>query len=111
MTTHDRLLLLPLSALLLLLGAGAPGCGGTTTGAATVESVCTLCGASGSTLDGCIKQGNSLQAASEKAGCADQFQAYIDCAAEKGTCEGDELTGDEACKAEFNALDTCGVHL
>jgi hypothetical protein len=93
----------PLTIVSLLTGALTMGCGG-----ATVEDVCNTCPANSKDVASCISEGNSAQADAEKAGCGAEFQAEVDCAHEKATCDAGGHLKVDVCDAESNAVDKCG---
>ncbi|MEP7122764.1 MAG: hypothetical protein ABJE95_17700 [Byssovorax sp.] len=96
--------LLSLTVLALSTGALTLGCGG-----ATVDDVCNACPADAKDAASCVQEGNAERTLADKAGCGSEFQALIDCAHDKGTCDAKGHLQAEVCNPEANAVEKCGA--
>ncbi len=91
------------SILVVFSGALAIGCGST-----TVSDVCNLCPRSGKVIKDCVAEGSNEEILAQRAGCAEEFQAFLDCIDAKGTCGTTDSINTEACNAEADVVDKCG---
>ena len=97
MTSHPHRLLT--AALLLLTASLVVGCG------KKIEAVCEeKCGSDAAT---CISKGEASEATAEERGCESEFESYVSCADEKGTCTNGTLDATAPCAAELEELGTC----
>jgi hypothetical protein len=96
----NRRLLVPVQTLLSITAATlVSACS-----SASVESVCNICE---NEVKDCIAEGLEHQAKSEKAGCAEPFQDYLDCVQANGTCGRDGKIDVSACDPFERVLDEC----
>lgn len=95
---------MPRSTLLVLLffSVVATACGPTH---AELCERAALCGAGGDAeIDACITDLDQRAAVSDIYDCEDQWNSYLDCMDELGTCDGNELRG---CDATREATERC----
>lgn len=83
----------PVAAFVLLTSAFAAGCGG-----ATVEEICSKCESDSALVEACIKDSRKQQTLIENAGCGSEFQSFLNCLADNGTCRPDGSIEVDACE-------------
>jgi hypothetical protein len=72
---------------------------------ATVESFCTKCSGE---RENCVEEMSESKSFSEKAGCGDQFQEFLECGESEATCKDGKLDVETACATPYEALTKCG---
>lgn len=104
MTLHRKIA--PVFMLMLVAGAYT-ACGGPSP-RALCEDACECIGCSNSELEACVEELEEDQDRAEEAGCADEYDAYLDCLGGFECDGGDVEVPDECEDLEDDLDDACG---
>src|SRR5690349_9077538 len=61
----------------------------------------------GSAAAACTEQGEKAEATAEERGCEGEFESFVSCVDQNGTCTNGVLDATAACAAEIKAVDDC----
>jgi hypothetical protein len=95
----------PVLVALTLGGAGAGvGC---SSESAFCEAFCACEQCDDSAREQCHTELSSSRSYARSSGCEEEYEAYLDCGTEEGTCVAATYAIQEQCAAEYSAFSTC----
>src|SRR5262245_37795055 len=89
---------------MVLVGAGGGGC---SSGDVFCETLCECQQCSDDAEQACKTDLSSTRSYARSAGCEEEYEAYIDCGTDRGTCTENNYAFQEACSAEYEAFSLC----